>query len=397
MVALLVAAIRLPLEDTSRFTFFWAVLFCVFGVLNGLALETTRAVTSARSQACASGWPVGRVLAAAMVFVGVVCAATAPAWRLALPAMDGSLSWLTSLAVVVGVTGFAGHTTFASALAGNALWRLYSLTVVAESAVRLVLILAAAWLGGGLIGLAFATVAAEYAWIGVAALSRDARHALSAHTDAGPRLFWRRVGSATAGQAASAILVVGFPWLLGLTSTRAVALTAAPLTMSVTLTRAPLMVPLNAFQNVAVAHFSQARGGRLGAAGRIFGLVCAVGIAGAGLAWLIGPWLLRLIGPGYVIDQATMAGLTLGATSLAILTLTGVLCQASALYRVYVTGWVTAAAVAVGALLLPLALAPRAVAALLAGPLIGSGVHFLGLRRARAETRPASALRSEPN
>jgi hypothetical protein len=406
LVALVVAAAFLPVEDTSRFTYFWAVAFCAFGVLNGLALETTRSVTAAAAAAGPPGaagtptpsdaWPVRRVLLTAALGLLGLGAATAAGWRLALPAMSGPLAWWIAGAVLLGVTGFAGHTTLAAALAGRHEWRLYALTVTAESAVRLVLIVAVALAGGGFVALAYATVTAEFAWLGVVALSPAARRALAARTDVTPRLFWRRAGAAMAGQAASALLVVGFPWLLGLTTPAGVALVAAPLTLSVSLTRAPLMVPLNAFQAVAVSHFT-ARGARLGAAGRILGLITGVGLAGAGLAYLIGPWLLGLLGPGYEIGGATLAGLTLGATALALLTLTGVLCQAATAYRAYVAGWVAAAALAVGLLLLPLEMAPRAVAALVAGPLAGMALHALGLRRGRAGTPPVSAPPSKSN
>ncbi|MDR1808150.1 MAG: hypothetical protein LBR33_09605, partial [Propionibacteriaceae bacterium] len=386
LVALLLAARTLSVADASRFTLFWALLFALFGVLTGLSLETTRTLTAAATPAPATAptpaapWPAGRIIAVAAAAVAGLGLLTLPAWRLAIPAAAGGLQWAIGGAVLLGAMGYAGHTTCLGTLAGAQRWRLYSLVTFAESALRLVLLSLAAAARLGLIGFAYATAAAEFAWLLVLA-APSARAALRRLTDAGPLTFWRRALSAMGGQGANALLGVGFPFLLGLTTGANILLTAAPLNLAISLTRAPLMVPLTAFQSVAVAYFTRRREGRRRTLATLLGLVAGIGLVGAALAWAIGPWLMGLIGDGYAVAGPVLAGLTLGAAAITGLTLTGVLCQAVTRYKAYLTGWLAALAVAIVALLTPASLETRAIAALTTGPLVGIALHLLNLRR----------------
>jgi len=151
----------------------------------------------------------------------------------------------------------------------------------------------------------------------------------------------------------------------------------------VTLTRAPLLVPLTAMQGNLIAHFVDERAQRLRALiapGALIGGIGAVGVAAAGL---VGPWFLRVVfGPQYQASSTLLAWLTAAAVAIAMLTLTGAAAVAAALHRAYSLGWVGATLASGLLLLLPLPLETRTVVGLLCGPLVGIAVHLAALARA---------------
>ena len=174
-------------------------------------------------------------------------------------------------------------------------------------------------------------------------------------------------------------LVMGFPVLLQATS-RDLGATGGVIILAVTLTRAPLLVPLTAMQGNLIAHFVDERGHRLRALVSPVALVAGVGAVGVTLAYLLGPWLLRVgFGEDYVTSGALLGWLTAGAVAIAVLTVTGAATVAAALHRAYSLGWVGATVAAAGLLMLPMELEHRAIVALLCGPLIGIAVHVAAL------------------
>ena len=163
--------------------------------------------------------------------------------------------------------------------------------------------------------------------------------------------------------------------------------------LAVTLTRAPLLLPLTAMQGNLIAHFVDQRAKRFRALLGPATVVIGVGAVCVLVAGLAGPWLLRVgFGPQYRADGALMAWLTLAAISIAVLTLTGAAAVAAALHRAYAAGWIGATVAATLLLLLPMELEERTVVALLCGPLVGITVHLSALwLTAQNEPRPARA------
>jgi O-antigen/teichoic acid export membrane protein len=185
------------------------------------------------------------------------------------------------------------------------------------------------------------------------------------------------------GSASSAALVVGFPVLLRVTSSEDAYAQAAPLLLAVVLTRAPLLIPLNAYQGMAITHFVSHRAQGARPLLRVAGIIGVVGSVGAGAAALIGPWLMEIIfSEGYRVDPLVLAGLTLTAALLALLTLTGAATLALGGNRAYAAGWLMATVCATLALLLPGTIAFRTILALALGPTIGIAVHVAWARRA---------------
>ncbi|GIG36087.1 hypothetical protein [Cellulomonas pakistanensis] len=386
-LVLLVAARVLTPAQNADFLAFWGLLFFFFGVLGGLQNETTRAVHVALAtpgdipargpRALRAGLLVGAALALALVV-------TAPLWG---RAVLGPEPWLLVAVVAFSVLAFAGHAAVAGSLAGGGAWPAYARLVGTESVVRLALTGAAAAVGLGTAGLAAGAGLAAATWLGFSA-APAVRAARSRRVGVPGRAFAGATVQAMAGTAASAALVVGFPVLLRVTTPADVYALAAPLLMAVTLTRAPLLIPLNAYQGVAITHFLAHRDRGARPLLQVSAVVLAVGAVGAGAAALVGPWLMVVVlGPDYRVPGAVLAGLTASACALALLTLTGAAVLALGRHRAYAAGWLVATAVSAAVLLAPWSLEARAVASLAAGPLVGVVVHAVAVRRSTAGHR----------
>jgi O-antigen/teichoic acid export membrane protein len=153
--------------------------------------------------------------------------------------------------------------------------------------------------------------------------------------------------------------------------------------LAVTLTRAPLLVPLTAMQGNLIAHFVDERTDRLRALLAPAAIVGGIGVVGVVGAGVVGPWLLEVaFGPQYQASSALLAWLTAAAVAIAMLTLTGAAAVAAAMHRAYAAGWVGATVASGLLLLLPLPLPTRTVVGLLCGPLVGIAVHLVALARA---------------
>lgn len=368
-------------DDVAVFLTFWSAMFIVFGLMSGISVETTRATSSARRLAQPPGpkvWWVGLVVG---VGLGGLLAASAPLWGPAVFPRSG-----TALALVVAAAalGYAFHAVTSGALVGLHHWRTYSTLIVADSVLRLVLVLVVAALGGTLLGPAAGAALAAFTWLGFVLFSSSTRAAVMSRADVPTRTYARRLGAASLANGASALIAVGFPTLLAVTTSHAEFVTATPLLFAITLTRAPLMIPLNAFQGVAVSHVVGNQEQGLRAIARFLWIIVGVGLVGALLAWWIGPFLMQLVfGPAYRVAGPVLAGLMVATVGLAVLTLTGAVCQALTRHRAFVSGWLVAAAVATSLLLLPGSLEFRSILSLLVGPLAGIAVHLLALRRGR--------------
>ncbi|WP_293004242.1 hypothetical protein [Mycobacterium sp.] len=365
----------------SVFAVFWGAFGLVTGAANGLLQETTREV---RSAGYAEVLPHARtqpLRVAALVGIGaaVLIAGSSPLWSAKVFAHAPALS--VGL-LGVGLAGFCLHATLLGMLAGTNCWTQYGALMVTDAVIRVAVSAATVLVGWGLAGFLWATVAGAVAWLIMIGASPKTRAAAQLLTPGGTATFLRGVAHSITAAGASAILVMGFPVLLKLTSSQLGA-QGGVVILAVTLTRAPLLVPLTAMQGNLIAHFVDQRSARLRALLAPAALVAVVGAVGVAAAGLLGPWLLRAaFGPDYHAAGALLAWLTAAAITIAMLTLTGAAAVAAALHRAYALGWVSATLAAALLLVLPLPLQTRTVVALLCGPLVGIGVHLVALARA---------------
>lgn len=378
---LYLAARNLAPAGFSLFSVFWGAFGLCTGAAFGLLQESTREVRSVRD----AGPPDGphtlpmRVAAGVAIAAAVLIGASSPLWASHVFAAAESLSVAL---LAVGLAGFCLHATLLGVLAGVDGWTQYGALMVIDAAIRVAVAVAAFLLGWGLNGYLWATVAGSMSWLLVLLTSPVARGAAAIRTRGTTGTFLSGASHSITAAGASAILVMGFPVLLKATS-HDLGATGGVVILAVTLTRAPLLVPLTAMQGNLIAHFVDNR--RLRAL-----VVPALALAGLGAlavvaAGLLGPWLLRIaFGPEYVASGELLSWLTAGAVAIAFLTLTGAATVAAAQHRAYALGWVAATLAATLLLLLPIELQTRTVIALLCGPVVGIAVHLAALIRLRA-------------
>lgn len=402
-------------SELTEFLLFWAALFTVTGIITGIQPEITRAVGTARTRAVADraasggaasggatsaegsapqGARVVTVTAALGAIAGALVLVSSPLWA----AQQIPHSAAVGVAVMaVGVFLYALQATISGVTAGEDRWYLFAAVGGLESAGRLILMLAAALMIPSLAGLEVATVVPMGLWLILAFVTVSGRRLWVARADVPARRLSLNILWSFLSSAAAAVLMMGFPNVLkasGAAESEPVVL--GTLILAISITRSPIMIPLQAFQGVAVSAFLKQRHRPVAAFIKPAAAVVAVGAAGALAAYLVGPLLFRLIYPPAAgaesAYEAAASGITLGAlvfasALLALMTLSGNMALAVNQHRIYLAGWVVAAAVTLSlAFLIPAPLVPRAIVALAVGPVCGFVVHMVGVSMAsRAE------------
>ena len=402
-------------SELTEFLLFWAALFTVTGIITGIQPEITRAVGTARTRAVADralanraasggaasaegsapqGARVVTVTAALGAIAGALVLVSSPLWA-GQQIPHSAAVGVTVMAV--GVFLYALQATMSGVTAGEDRWYLFAAVGGLESAGRLILMLAAALMIPSLAGLEVATVVPMGLWLILALVTVSGRRLWVARADVPARRLTTNILWSFLSSAAAAVLMMGFPNVLkasGAAESEPVVL--GTLILAISITRSPIMIPLQAFQGVAVSAFLKQRHRPVEAFIKPAAAVVAVGAAGALAAYLVGPLLFRLIYPPAAgaesAYEAAASGITLGAlvfasALLALMTLSGNMALAVNQHRIYLAGWVVAAAVTLSlAFLIPAPLVPRAIVALAVGPVCGFVVHMVGVALAsRAE------------
>jgi O-antigen/teichoic acid export membrane protein len=387
---LYLAARDLEPAGFSVFAVFWGAFGLLAGAANGLLQESTREVRQTQQVPVVDGAAPAATSDKAprihpirvAVLVGVVSAAvvvgTSPLWSSHVFVE----SRLLSVALLsAGIAGFCLHATLLGVLAGVDRWGEYGALIVGDATVRVAVATATFLIGWGLVGYLWATVAGSIAWLVLLLTSPATRAAARLLTPGTTVTFLRGASHSIAAAGASAILIMGFPVLLKATS-HDLGAAGGVVILAVTLTRAPLLVPLTAMQGNLIAHFVDQRAARLRALLMPALVVVGLGVVAVLIAGLAGPWLLQFaFGPEYEAGGALLAWFTAAAIAIALLTLTGAATVAAALHRAYAAGWIGATLASALLLLLPVPLETRTVVALMCGPLVGIVVHLVALSR----------------
>lgn len=370
----------LTTEQNSAFMVFWSATFTLVGVLSGIQNETTRAV---RADRIIEG--DGRATSPIKVglLVGVLSAAVVlilfPLWAHSFASLGNV--WLPIILMAATAVFYSGQVSAVGIMAGRDKWGTFATMTAAESLVRLTGALLAAFFGWSTSGFIVATMAGTTAWVVLSFLPR-ARMMWHVQISLGRGPLLRRIALAMAAAGANAILVNGFPLLMSLTTDKAVYAASAPLVVAVSVTRAPLLMPIVAFQSLVIASFvdhpERARSSLIKLVTGIF----AVAIVGGILAALVGPWLMRLVfGPDYGNSAVILGFLVVDAAMLAMLVLGGAVALALDQHRANMIGWYVAALVAIVIMLLPMGLPLRTILALSIGPIAGSAIHLHAVMR----------------
>ena len=418
LVVTMIAQRALNGSELTEFLLFWAALFTVTGIITGIQPEITRAVGTARTRAVADraasggaasggaasggaasggatsaegsapqGARVVTVTAALGAIAGALVLVSSPLWA----AQQIPHSAAVGVAVMaVGVFLYALQATISGVTAGEDRWYLFAAVGGLESAGRLILMFAAALMIPSLAGLEVATVVPMGLWLILAFVTVSGRRLWVARADVPAGRLTTNILWSFLSSAAAAVLMMGFPNVLkasGAAESEPVVL--GTLILAISITRSPIMIPLQAFQGVAVSAFLKQRHRPVAAFIKPAAAVVAVGAVGALAAYLLGPLLFRLIYPPAAgaesAYEAAASGITLGAlvfasALLALMTLSGNMALAVNQHRIYLAGWVVAAAVTLSlAFLIPAPLVPRAIVALAVGPVCGFVVHMVGV------------------
>lgn len=378
----------------AEFLVFWSFYFAMVGVISGVQNESTRAVTAGIETPNLHGAPVFATLSVLGLAAGAIIAAASPIWRGSL--LEHS-SWIVVVIVVVGVVFSAGHFGMVGALSGLQEWNTYSVLYGIEALARLGLVCLAGFILHSLTATEWASVLPALVWLIFLALSPAGKKAWGTRADVTTRRFVVNCLIAMVSSGLWAVLVTGFPAILRLGAGDEDPVVLAGTILAITLTRAPIMIPLLALQGMAINRFTLDGGRHLRILGIPLALVAGIGIVGAVLMYLLGPWAVSLLyGETYRVSAWLLASLTGAAIVMAWLTLTGAATIAVKKHTFYLIGWVVAAGSAVACTALPVPLATRALLGLTVGPLLGGIVHLATLlsHRAAIGDEPASQRES---
>jgi hypothetical protein len=364
-------------ENYAAFAVYWSALFIVVGALGGVQQETARATSSpSPPPAVRARLLPATVVAALALFVLII--ASSPLWS---PGVFTTGSGMLALPLAVGASAYVVVAVVSGAFYGIRAWWALVAMITVDGVLRLAGVLIVLALGGGTPALGWAVVAPFPLAILIIApvLARQLRSSVT--MDVGYRDLAWNVARTLGATIATASLISGFPLLLRLTSPGVAAATLAPLILTLTLTRAPIVIPLLSLQSLLIVQFTDNRASVLRRAVRFVGLVIAASLVLAALAALIGPTILvALFGSDYAIAPVVVFVLVASSGLIASLCVSGPALLSLSRHSRYVAGWAIAAVATVGFLVLPVELDLRVSIALVCGPLLGLALHLTGLR-----------------
>jgi len=386
----IISARVLSVADNAEFITFWSLLFGLFQVVGGVQNEATRAISSLGTDA--AGRPAGSrapVVAMPLALGGGLAVLTGVAAASVGDRLGAGLSAGVVLVSLLVIVGYACHLTIIGTLAGRHHWGWLAGLNAAEALVRVTAVAIAGLTARALGSLQLAAALPAVTWLALVLWALPVRRALTARTSLDLATLLRNGLLTVVSSASAAVLINGFPAIVRIVLTPRVAGSdLVPLLLAIQVTRAPLMMPLVAFQGVAIAAFVARRHDHLAALARPLLLIASLGVLVAVAMGLVGPWGIRLLyGQGYRVAPLVCVALTAAAISLAVLTVSGAAALAISQHRAFATGWVVAAIVTIGLLWLPVTPLLRPAIAVGIGPLLGAAILWWAIHRHDARVR----------
>lgn len=376
---MLIAPARLGTAEYTAFAVFWSATYFVTASLAAVQNEISRASSRVREMAPVAG-PSLRTFTLGGLAVALV--ASIVIMMLAGPALFGDSAFALAWPFVLGVAGYVLAATIGGALFGLHLWNLVGLAIIADTVIRVLLVVPALLLGADAAVVAWlVAVPFVLAPLVVWPIART-RIVGRIRLDVGYRRLVGNIALTLPGSVAAALIGTGLPAVVQLMLGAAPAV-IAPLIFALTIGRAPVTTIAVSLQAFLIVRF------RDGARRRVVAIVLAVFgfavVAVATLAWAFGPWLVGALSSGRLVIDGTIFGLiVLSGGSASLLYVTGAALLARQRHQWQSFGWVVAAVVVVVILVMaPFELEWRLVVALLVGPVVGLAVHVLGLIRRR--------------
>ncbi|WP_410630415.1 lipopolysaccharide biosynthesis protein [Amycolatopsis sp. cmx-4-83] len=376
-------------QDYAVFVTFWGLVMGLGSALSPLEQELSRQSAVAALTGGKAGRPALRAVA-----VGVLVAAVFSLALLIPPVNDrlfgGDLA--LPLIVLAGGVAFACQFGTRGLLIGQHKVKAFSLLVVAEPAIRaLVLGVLFVSVAYNVVSLAIAVAAGSFAWL---LFARPARQLLDPHVEGdGWGVTGRRMGMLLVGAALTAAVITGYPALVGLLAPGGDRDRVGALFAALVIARLPLTLigPVQSLAVPFVVRLSVTEEGRHKLR-RVLALGAAASLVLAALGALVGlwlgPWAVRFVsGPKYDIDGWSVAGLVWSSVLLVPMQLLTAVLVARTQARLVLVTW----AIVTGTASLLLVLLPgetvfRAVVALAAAPTLGLAVVLAFVLRKAPES-----------
>lgn len=306
--------------------------------------------------------------------IGALVLISSPLWA---TRMFPTMTYFAVCLIAVGVALNCGQMGLSGSFAGAKLWGYYSGLIASEALTRLVLVLAVAGVLARLWSFEAAIALPALSWL-FFLITHNGRRAFRSKADVSASKLVTNVAQTMVSAASWAALVTGFSAMLEVTSPGEDPQILATTMLAVTLTRSPIMMPLQTFQGVLITWAIEEKSSKLKAVFKLFGILVGLGVVVAVAAAAFGPWIMRLLfGQEYDCPARLLAGLSLACVSMAWLVLSGAVALASSEHRSYAIGWlVSAIAAFILLLVLPFDVGVRALVALTVAPLIGTTIQL---------------------
>lgn len=369
------------------FASFWSALYLGAAALSGVQQEVTRAARPADGQPPSAVLRTFALLASVAVSLVVAI--------LAFVVGDAVLPSALAFGVIltVGLCGYLATAVLSGVLYGLHLWRAVAGIVVADAVVRAVLLLVGFALKLSIIWLA-ALIALPFSLAFALTWACVRRRVVGRfRLDVGLRTLSSHAAGTVLAALAAGVMITGLPMLIGITSAAAPVESVGALLLTITLTRAPIVVPVIALQSYMIS--AVFRDGLVSSRrlARIIGMLLAGVVAVAGVAWVLGPLVISFISAGrYSVVPAIASVVVFSAGLVAAMSITGPALIAARRHGANLLGWTVAAALTAFALLLPLQVDQRIALAVTVPPAIGLAIHGLLLLRSAGSPSTSAPL-----
>jgi hypothetical protein len=379
---------RVGFANYAIFAVFWSFIYLLVGALSGIQQEVTRA-TRPIGAGAASTHRAGKFALGSASVVVVVIVATAPLWVNAAFPAEG---WLLVWPLAVGAASYVLVAVLAGSLYGISQWLPLAGMMIADALLRLLAVAVVLLFTKDVVALAWA-VALPFPGA-IALLWPFIRRSIVGRSelDVGYRAITWNVLRTVLAAASTGAMVSGFPLLLGLASGGQPKATVGLYILTITLTRAPLIVVAMSLQSYFTVTFRDTVDTFWRVFLRLQAAILIGGFALAALGWLIGPAVFAFLFPGERQPEGWfIAVLVLSSALVAALCVSAPAVLARSQHHVYTAGWLAGAVATIVALVLPLDFTARTVTALFVGPAVGLLVHGTFLVRANRTARMVSS------
>lgn len=377
------------LSDGAAYVAFsvtWSAVYLCGSAMAGVQQEVSRATRPATGTAAPTGlarfaWIGSAAVALLGVILGVALTGS----------MDGASAVGLGTALAVALTGYFVTTVLTGVLYGMSLWRHVALLVIMDAVLRAVALFLVFWSGGGITVIALA-IALPFAVSALAVWSIiRGRIAGRLELDVTVRGLVGNVARTIGAAACMGVMISGLPLLIGITRGSADDGTVGASILAITLTRAPIVVPVIALQSFLIA--AVFRGRPRPEKARLATLVGIAAIAAAVLStagYFVGPAVVTLISAGdFTIAPWLMATIIASGVFVAVMCVSSAALIAANQHTANLVGWCVAAVLTLVGLLLPAPFELRLAVALAVPPLVGVAFH---LRSLLAPREAAAAL-----